>query len=69
MRYDRALFKPYYIARWAAWVPFHPVSGQADDWYERLGVEHESGYTLVDIFPLREAQAAELQRVWELPSP
>lgn len=62
---EAQLFKAYYIARWSSYVPFHP--GLERDWYEVLGVEQPNGTELTDIFPLKDAQVTELQRIWALP--
>ena len=62
---DHALFKAYYIARWSRYVPFIP--GLERDWYEQMEEPSPIGMVLVDIFPLKEAQVAELERLWRVP--
>jgi hypothetical protein len=66
---EAMLFKAWYIARWSSYVPFFPDRPQwfDRDWYEALGTEAPDGAVLVDIFPLKEAQTADLERLWQLP--
>jgi hypothetical protein len=61
---SHSLFKAYYLARWSRYVPFVP--GLEQDWYEQMEEAAPNGAVLIDIFPLKEAQVAELQRLWSL---
>lgn len=66
MRYDRDLFKAYYVARWASYVPWRTDHFELQDWFEVLGERQPNGWTLTDVYPLQDAQVEELERIWAL---